>query len=87
MHGKEKYEQGVFRPLEPPNLPEQQRVTLIVSPMSSSSQEEDWLDVECLKECTAEADEYVSLEEVRATLAKIPGSLPADFTAEWDERY
>jgi predicted DNA-binding antitoxin AbrB/MazE fold protein len=81
------YEQGVFRPLEPPDLPEQQRVTLIVSAMSPSSQEEDWLDVECLKECAAEADERVSLEEVRAALTKIPGSLTADFIAERDERF
>ncbi len=51
------YEQGVFRPLEPPDLPEHQRVTLIVSAMPPSSQEKDWLDVECLKECAAEADE------------------------------
>jgi predicted DNA-binding antitoxin AbrB/MazE fold protein len=40
------YEQGVFRPLEPPDLPEQQRVTLVVSAVSPSLQEEDWLDVE-----------------------------------------
>src|SRR5215813_4944417 len=41
------YAQGVFRPLGPPDLPEQQRVMLIVSEVSPSSQEEDWLDVEC----------------------------------------
>jgi predicted DNA-binding antitoxin AbrB/MazE fold protein len=81
------YEQGVFRPLEPPDLPEQQRVTLIISAGSPSSQEEDWLDVECQEECAAEADEHVSLEDMRAALAKIPGSLTADFIAERDERF
>ena len=54
---------------------------------SISKGEEDWLDVECLKECAAEADEHVSLEEVRAALTKIPGSLTADFIAERDERF
>jgi HNH endonuclease len=44
-------------------------------------------DVECLKECVAEADERVSLEEVRAALTKIPGSLTTDFIAERDERF
>lgn len=48
---------------------------------------EDWFDVECLKECAAEADERVSLAEVRAALTKIPGSLTADFIAERDERF
>ena len=81
------YEQGVFRPLELPDLPEQQRVTLVVSAVSPSLQEEDWLDVECQEECAAEADERVSLEEVRAALSKIPGSLTADFITERDERF
>lgn len=81
------YEQGVFRPLEPLDLPEQQRVTLIVSAILPSSREEDWLDVECLKECAAEADERVNLEEVGAALTKIPGSLTADFIAERAERF
>lgn len=81
------YEHGVFRPLEPADLPEQQRVTLIVSDVSPSSQDEDWLDAECLDECATEADECVSLDEVRMALAKIPGSLTADFLAERDERF
>jgi hypothetical protein len=55
--------------------------------MSPSAQEEDWLDVECLDECAAEADERVSLAEVRAALTKIPGPLTADFSAERDERF
>jgi hypothetical protein len=88
--GADKGYNGIDRPphtLEPPDLPEQQRVTLIVSALSPSSHEEDGLDVECLKECAAEADERVSLEEVRAAFTKIPGSLTADFIAERDERF
>jgi hypothetical protein len=48
--------------------------------------QEDWLDMECLKLCAAEADESISLEAVRDALSKIPGSLTADFIAERDER-
>lgn len=81
------YEHGVFRPLEPANFPEQQRVTLVVSTAPSPPESEDWLDIECLEECTAEVDGGISIEEVRAALAKIPGSLTADFIAERDERF
>ena len=81
------YEQRMFRPMEPPDLPEQQRVTLTVSAVSSSSLEEDWLDLESLDECAVDAAERVSLDEVRAALTKIPGSLTVDFIAERDERF
>lgn len=78
------YENGVLRPLEPLDLQEHQRVRISLSPVTPS--EEDWLDVECLQLCTAEADEHISLEALREALAKIPGSLTADFIAERDER-
>jgi hypothetical protein len=52
---------GVFRPLEPPALPEPQRVTLRVSEVTPAPQEEDWVDVECLEEGVATADERVTL--------------------------
>jgi hypothetical protein len=48
--------------------------------------EEDWFDTEYLAACAAEADPGISLEAVRAALAKIPGSMTADFIAERDER-
>lgn len=44
------------------------------------------LDTDCHAECEAETSPEVSLEEVRALLAKIPGSMTADFIAERDER-
>jgi predicted DNA-binding antitoxin AbrB/MazE fold protein len=78
------YENGVLRPLEPLNLGEHQRVTVILPELPTP--EEDWLDVNCLQLCATEADESVSLEAVRAALAKIPGSLTADFIAEREER-
>ncbi len=75
------YENGVLRPLEPLDLPEHQRVTIIVYP----SLEEDWLDAECLHLSAAEVDESLSLETVREALGKIPGSLTADFIAERED--
>jgi predicted DNA-binding antitoxin AbrB/MazE fold protein len=74
------YEKGVLRPLEPLDLPERQLVTVTLS------DEEPWLDAERLAACAGEADDAVSLEEVRMALAKIPGSLTEDFIAERDER-
>ena len=78
------YENGVLRPLEPLDLPEHQRITVILC--ETLITEEDWLDVECLQLCAAEADESISLEAVRQALAKIPGSLTANFIAEREER-
>jgi predicted DNA-binding antitoxin AbrB/MazE fold protein len=77
------YEKGVLRPLEPLDLREQQLVNVTVS---DEAPPEPWLDAECLAACAGEADEAVSLDEVRAALAKIPGSLTDDFIAEREER-
>ncbi len=76
------YQGGVLRPLEPLDLREEQlvNVTITDEPLS-----ETWLDNECLAAC-GEADDAVSLEEVRAALAKIPGSLTEDFIAEREDR-
>jgi predicted DNA-binding antitoxin AbrB/MazE fold protein len=77
------YEKGVLRPLELLDLREQQRVTITVSEEEPA---EPWLDTECLAAAADEADDTVTLEEVRAALAKIPGSLTADFNAEREDR-
>jgi predicted DNA-binding antitoxin AbrB/MazE fold protein len=77
------YENGVLRPLEPLDLSEQQRVTVILTDEAPS---EPWLDTEYLADCAAETEDEVSLEEVRAALAKIPGSLTEDFIAEREDR-
>ena len=47
---------------------------------------EPWLDTEHLAACVQEADDNVILEEVRAALAKIPGTLTDDFIAEREDR-
>lgn len=44
------------------------------------------IDWEYADECKAEADPSVTLEEVRAILSKIPGSMVEDFRRERDER-
>jgi hypothetical protein len=77
------YENGLLRPLEPLDLREQQIVNVTVS---DEAPPEPWLDADCLAACAAEADDAVSLDEVRAALAKIPGSLTEDFIAEREER-
>jgi predicted DNA-binding antitoxin AbrB/MazE fold protein len=77
------YQGGVLRPLEPLNLHEQQIVNVTISDEVPA---EPWLDTEFLAACAAEADDAVSLEDVRAALAKIPGSLTEDFVAEREDR-
>jgi len=46
---------------------------------------QDWQDRDFLKTYAEEADDSVSLEEVRRALAKIPGRLADDIRAERDE--
>lgn len=77
------YEKGVLRPLEPLDLREQQLVNVTIS---DETPPEPWLDAECLAARAGEADDAVSIEEVRAALAKIPGALTEDFIAEREER-
>ncbi len=47
---------------------------------------EDWLDATFLRYLETQADESVTLEQVRSALAKIPGSMVEDFRRERDER-
>jgi predicted DNA-binding antitoxin AbrB/MazE fold protein len=77
------YENGVSRPLEPLELPEHQVVAVAITDKVPA---EPWLDTECLAACAAEADDSVTLEQVRAALAKIPGLLASDFVAEREDR-
>lgn len=75
------YEKGVLRPLEPLALEENQQITITLS-----DQVGGWSDDGFLREIEGEADESVTLEQVRNALAKIPGTLTADFQRERDER-
>lgn len=76
------YEKGVLRPLEPLPLKEHQQVTVTVA----EQDEADWLDTTFLRYLETQADESVTLEQVRSALAKITGSMTEDFRRERDER-
>src|SRR5207244_11916829 len=76
------YEKGVLRPLEPLPFKEHEEVTVTVT-----DEEEDWLDAAFLRYLETQADESVTLEQVRAALAKIPGSMVEDFRRERDDRF
>jgi predicted DNA-binding antitoxin AbrB/MazE fold protein len=79
------YEKGVFRPLEPVNLPENELVTVNIVNGTPAS-EEELLDTEFLASCAQEADPTITLESVRQALSTIPGSMTEDFIAERNER-
>jgi hypothetical protein len=46
----------------------------------------EWLDRDFLKSYSRDADDSVSLDEVRRAMAKIPGRLADDIRAERDDR-
>jgi phosphosulfolactate phosphohydrolase-like enzyme len=71
-----------------PGLPVGERVDVIIMfPEAKRPAGEDWLDADYLAECVTEpAGEGVTLDQVRAALAKVSGELTADFVAERDER-
>ena len=75
------YERGVLRPLEPLTLHEHQQVTVTVS----DHEDGDWVDAAFLRYLETQADDSVTLEEVRSGLAKMPGSMVQDFRTERDE--
>lgn len=75
----------MFRPLQPVDVPEHQRITITIPEVPTMPSAEDWLDLtfECWAATQTKAE--VSLEAVRQALSKIPGSLTADFLAERPE--
>jgi predicted DNA-binding antitoxin AbrB/MazE fold protein len=76
------YENGVFRPLEPVDVPEHQRMTITIPEVAMAPAEEELFDTEYERWAATQVKEDVSLEVVRQVLSKIPGSLTADFLAE-----
>jgi predicted DNA-binding antitoxin AbrB/MazE fold protein len=79
------YEQGVLRPLRPLALAEQQhvRITISESPIVVSEK-----DAAILERARLEVSTLVTpptIDEVRAALASIPGSLSDDVIAEREE--
>jgi predicted DNA-binding antitoxin AbrB/MazE fold protein len=81
------YANGVLRPLEPVNLPENEQVTLTITNDAQPpfTENEDWLDREFMAYIEKEADDSITLEAVRDALSTIPGALSDDVRAERDE--
>ena len=76
------YEHGVLRPLEPLALTESQRVKLTISEVPSARSQRDLGIVERARAEVATAGTIPTIEEVRAALRSIPGSLSQDVIAE-----
>jgi predicted DNA-binding antitoxin AbrB/MazE fold protein len=78
------YENGVLRPLEALPFREKEVVTVTVS--DNAGVPDELLDTEFLRDCQAWADDSVTLEQVRAALAKIPGSIAEQIIRGRDDR-
>jgi predicted DNA-binding antitoxin AbrB/MazE fold protein len=78
------YENGVLRPLEALPFQEKELVTVTVS--NGTSVPEELVDNEFLADCQELADESVTLEQVRAALSKIPGSMAEQIVRDRDDR-
>ncbi len=74
------YERGILRPLKPLSLAEQQRVKLTISDPASTQR--DTIVVEQARAEVAGLKRIPTIEEVRAALSPIPGSLSDDVIAE-----
>jgi len=80
------YEQGVLRPLHPINLADNERVSLIIA--AGGDEDIDECDIlDYASSIEEEGDPGITWEQVQAALAKLPGSLCADFDRERDERF
>ena len=76
------YEHGVLRPLEPLPLTESQRVKLTISDLPSARSQRDFNVVTRAKAELATVETVPTIDEVRAPLSVIPGSLSEDVIAE-----
>ena len=80
------YENGVFRPLQPVELKQFQRVRLtILEPTDPQLQEEKF--AEQARAHVATLDYIPTIEELHKITSKIPGSLSDAFIADREERY
>jgi predicted DNA-binding antitoxin AbrB/MazE fold protein len=76
------YEHGVLRPLRPLSLAERQQVRIIISDAPARASERDTALVERVRLEVATFGTVPTIEEVRAALASIPGSVSHDVIAE-----
>ena len=65
------FENGVLRPLDPLPLSEREQVRISVF----RAADDDWLDQDYMNGCAAEGDATITLEQVRAALATIVGTM------------
>ena len=84
------YENGVFRPEQPVNIANGERVSLTVNPKPATTEALsdvlDLLDTEYFEVCRHKAGKAPSLEEIRKTLGAFKGSLSDLICEERDER-
>jgi len=76
------YEHGVLRPLEPLSLVESQHVKLTISDASTGRSYRDMALVESAEQEIATFRTIPTIEDVRAALTSIPGSLADDVIAD-----
>jgi predicted DNA-binding antitoxin AbrB/MazE fold protein len=79
------YTNGTFRPLESVACQEEERRVLLTV-QTACTDDDLLLDSDFLSYCETQADDSVSLEQVRQALAKIPGTLAHDVRADRDQR-
>jgi len=83
------FESGVFRPDVPVNIPNGQRVSLVVELRSDTDElrdVRDLLDTEFMNACRENFHGTPSLSEVRMVLAAVKDSLADIISQERDER-
>ncbi len=82
------YQGGALKPPRPLDLAENDRVALTITQQAGGSglarADDDF--AESLRRRLVDAGPAPGLEEVRRRLAKIPGSMTADFIAEREDR-
>jgi predicted DNA-binding antitoxin AbrB/MazE fold protein len=78
------YENGVLRPLESLPFRDKELVNVIVS--DSATIPDELVDSDFLADCQTLADDTVTLDQVRAALAKIPGSMAEQVIRDRDDR-
>ena len=83
------FENGVFRPEVPVNIPNGERVSLDVEVQTKRTDDlcdvQDLLDVEYMESCCQNGKHAPSLEEVRKLLSAFDGSLADRIAQERDE--
>ena len=84
------FEGGVFRPTDPLDLPDGQRVSLNVNTKPTGNDDlddvEDMLDSDFAQTYSANAESAPSLAEIRGILSAFSGSLADRISEERDER-